>query len=78
MINKENILFLQHEHSNIENIIINTYLIWAKQYRYRISLDKTNLDFKIFEKEVECRKRMLEIIAQKNNNIDRYKAIWEK
>ena len=42
-----------------ENIIINTYLIRAKQYRYRITMDKTNLDFKIFEKEIECRKKML-------------------
>ena len=59
--NKENIIFLQTDYDRRENVIINSYMIWAKQYRYRISIDNSVANFEVLNKEIECRKKMQKI-----------------
>ena len=78
IINKENVLFLQYGKKQTKNFnkIVNASFIWAKQFLYRASIQNLKVDFDVFWKEVECRLKMMKIIAIKTNKLVQHQAIW--
>ena len=78
IVNKENVIFLQNTQDKRRDAIINATFIWGKHFIYKASIQNNKLEFDIFWKEVECRLKMMEIIARKNKRLTKFESIWKQ